>query len=298
MYCLSCGNTLFRLTTISILSLLSALGWTVCAYCEPSPFATLQERLVRDGFDKSTIRALYLRPEATFDEKSITAYFLHRESTLNYGQFLTRSSIGDASNYLRKHGRAFQRARELYGVEGEIVTAILLVESRLGTYKSKRLVFKTLSNLAVVDDTANRDMLWYDYVKDRGRGTKDEFDKWARRKSAWAYRELKAYLKYVKAQNLDPLSLRGSYAGALGFAQFVPSSVLKFGIDGNKDGQINLSQHRDAIESVANYLKGHGWKPQQSRDEAFRVLLSYNHSKYYADTILEVAERLSGNRRK
>lgn len=298
MYCLSCGNTLFRLATISILSLLSALGWTVCAYCEASPFATLQERLVRDGFDKSTIRALYLRPEATFDEKSITAYFLHRESTLNYDQFLTRSSIGDASNYLRKHGRAFQRARELYGVEGEIVTAILLVESRLGTYKSKRLVFKTLSNLAALDDTANRDMLWYDYVKDRARGTKDEFDKWARRKSDWAYRELKAYLKYVKAQNLDPLSLRGSYAGALGFAQFVPSSVLKFGIDGNKDGQINLSQHRDAIESVANYLKRHGWKPQQNRDEAFRVLLCYNHSKYYADTILEVAERLSGNRRK
>ncbi|MBE9580490.1 MAG: lytic murein transglycosylase [Proteobacteria bacterium] len=298
MYCLGCGNTLFRLVTISILSLLSALGWTVCAYCEPSPFATLQERLVQDGFDKSTIRALYLRPEATFDEKSITAYFLHRESTLNYDQFLSRSSIDDASNYLRKHGRAFQRARELYGVQGEIVTAILLVESRLGTYKSKRLVFKTLSNLAAIDDTANRDMLWYDYVKDRARGTKDDFDKWARRKSAWAYRELKAYLKYVKAQNLDPLSLRGSYAGALGFAQFVPSSVLKFGIDGNKDGQINLSQHRDAIESVANYLKRHGWKAQQSRDEAFRVLLCYNHSKYYADTILEVAERLSGNRRK
>ena len=93
-------------------------------------------------------------------------------------------------------------------------------------------------------------------------------------------------------QKVDPFSMNGSYAGALGFAQFIPSSVLKFGKDGDQDGQINLFQHGDAIESVANYLKQHGWKPDLTRKEAFRILLRYNNSKYYANTILKVADRL------
>ena len=72
----------------------------------------------------------------------------------------------------------------------------------------------------------------------------------------------------------------------------MPSSLLRFAQDGNRDGQINLFQHADAIESIANYLKQHGWRPGLKRHEAFRILLRYNHSKYYADTILKVAERL------
>jgi membrane-bound lytic murein transglycosylase B len=85
----------------------------------------------------------------------------------------------------------------------------------------------------------------------------------------------------------------GSFAGALGISQFIPSSVLRFAQDGNKDGQINLFDHEDAIMSIAYYLKQHGWKPGLSRNEQFRIVLTYNHSEYYAETILKVAERLS-----
>ena len=146
--------------------------------------------------------------------------------------------------------------------------------------------------MAAIGDPTTRDMVWDTYVKGKTSQTKDSFDKWAARKSAWAFGELKAYLKYINQQKLDPFSMNGSYAGALGFAQFVPSSVVKFGKDGNQDGQINLYQHRDAIESIANYLKQHGWRPGLSRDEAFGILLRYNNCKYYANTILDVADRL------
>jgi membrane-bound lytic murein transglycosylase B len=87
--------------------------------------------------------------------------------------------------------------------------------------------------------------------------------------------------------------MRGSFAGALGIAQFLPSSVLKFGKDGNRDGRINLFDHADAIESIASYLNQHGWRPSLTRNEAFRVILYYNNSKYYAETILKVSERLA-----
>jgi membrane-bound lytic murein transglycosylase B len=263
------------------------------ASMRPHPFAMLQRRLIGDGFDPSLIQAIYARPEVTLDEKGLTAYFLHREATLDYDQFLTQSSVDQAIVYLKEHGAALQHAQELYGVEAEVVTAILLVESRLGTFVSKRLVLNTLSSLAALDETAKRDTLWRTYIKERSPTSKDHFEAWASRKSAWAYRELQAYIQYVQAQKVDPVSVYGSYAGALGFAQFIPSSILKFGRDGDKDGQINLYDHVDAIESVANYLKQHGWRPGLNRDEAFRVLLSYNHSSYYVDTILKVAERLS-----
>ena len=293
----SCSDVLSRLLAAGFLSFVCLLGWADGTHGKPStrsdPFAMLQQRLISDGFDRSLIQAIYARPEVTLDERGLTAYFLHREATLNYDQFLTPSSIDKAKDYLRKHGAALEQAQEFYGVEGEVVTAILLVESRLGTFVSKRRVLNTLSSLATLDEKVMRDMLWQTHVKDSAPASKDPFERWALRKSAWAYGELQAYLKYVKAQNVDPLSVHGSYAGALGFAQFMPSSVLKFGRDGNKDGQINLYEHTDAIESVANYLKQHGWRPGLNRDEAFRILLCYNHSSYYADTILKVAERLS-----
>jgi membrane-bound lytic murein transglycosylase B len=287
---------MLRLQAILSLCFVWMLGWNMPAHGEPSlmvrPFVTLQKRLIQDGLDRSLVQSIYSRSEANFDQQGVATYFLHREATLNYDQFLTRSSIDQAIDYRRKHFRALQQAQKVYGVDGEIVTAILLVESRLGTYIGKRPVLRTLSSLAALDEAAKREMLWHTHVKDKPGRSRNQFEKWARRKSSWAYTELKAYLKYVRAQNIDPFSMYGSYAGALGFSQFVPSSVLKFGQDGNKDGQINLYQHVDAIESVANYLKEHGWKPGLGRDKAFRVLLSYNHSKYYADTILKVAERL------
>ncbi|NVM57883.1 MAG: lytic murein transglycosylase [Desulfobacterales bacterium] len=282
---------------MAVVTFVSLLGWADRTRGEPSGgpdhFATVQRRLIRDGFDRSLVRALYSRPEVAFDQKGVTAYFLLREAMLNYDQFLSKSSIDHAIDYLSKYGKALQEAQKLYGVEAEVITAIILVESRLGTSIGKRLVLNTLSSLAALDSKVNRGMLWHTYVIHKAPRSRHQFDTWAFRKSAWAYCELKAYLQYVKAQNVDPFSAHGSRAGALGIAQFMPSSAIQFAQDGNKDGQINLYQHADAIESIANYLKQHGWRPGLSRHEAFRILLCYNCSKYYAETILKVAERLS-----
>ncbi len=261
----------------------------------PNPFAPLKTRLIRDGFDRPLIRSLYSKPEVAFEQKSISTYFLHREAALNYDQFLTRSSLDKAKDYLGRHQKALERSQSVYGVEGEIITAIILVETRLGTFIGKRLVFNTLSTLAALGDKDIRGRFWEAYLKGKADVSKEQFDAWAARKSEWAYSELKAYLEYTKAQGLDPLSMRGSFAGALGIAQFIPSSVLQFARDGNRDGQINLFDHEDAIESIANYLNQHGWEPGLSanRKEALQVLLRYNQSTYYANAILNVAERLS-----
>ncbi len=286
-----------RFLLIWVLSFAWVLGCTECAHGEGSrgrdPYAGLQERLIRDGFGRSFIRSLYSRPEVAFDQRGLAAYFSHREAALNYDQFLTQSSINKALDYIGQYQKALRKAQSAYGVDAEVITAIILVESRLGTFIGKRLALNTLSTLAALDYKDRRDMVWHTHVKHNAPGSRREFDTWARRKSGWAYGELKALIQYVEAQKVDPLSLYGSYAGALGVAQFVPSSILRFAQDGNRDGHINLCDHEDAIESIANYLKEHGWRPGQKRHEAFRTLLCYNQSRYYAETILKVAERLA-----
>ena len=93
---------------------------------------------------------------------------------------------------------------------------------------------------------------------------------------------------YAK-ENMDPAAVSGSYSGAMGIAQFMPTNVLALARDGNDDGQINLFDHSDAITSIANYLKHYGWHPGIDGQKAYRVIYHYNHSRQYVDTILEVS---------
>jgi len=289
----SLGRTAMWLVTMMVCCCVLLSGGNGFARDKPDPFATLKARLVGDGFDSTLIQSLYARSEVTFDSRGISVYYLHREATANYDQFLTKRSIDPAFDYLHKHEKTFKQAQKVYGVEGEIITAVILIETRFGTMIGKRLVLNTLSTLAALGDKESRDHFWNEHLKGKDDRSKRRFDAWASRKSAWAYGELKAYLEYVDAQQLDPLSMPGSFAGALGISQFIPSSVLKFAQDGNGDGQINLFDHEDAIMSIAYYFNQHGWKPGLSRDEQFRIVLKYNHSEYYAETILKVAGRLA-----
>ncbi|MCP4721788.1 MAG: transglycosylase SLT domain-containing protein, partial [Desulfobacteraceae bacterium] len=87
-------------------------------------------------------------------------------------------------------------------------------------------------------------------------------------------------------------SIKGSYAGAMGIPQFMPSNALTLAKDGNNDGRVDLFNHADAISSVANYLKHHGWKPGIPRQRQHEVLFRYNHSNYYVDTLLKVSDKL------
>ena len=106
----------------------------------------------------------------------------------------------------------------------------------------------------------------------------------------------KAFLTYAFREGYDPTTIPGSYAGALGIPQFMPSSILGYAKDGNKDGKIDMLNHEDAMASVANYLKRNGWRPGLSEEKAKKVVYSYNHSKYYVATILKIAKLLEGQK--
>ena len=256
-------------------------------------FGKVQRELVAAGFDGAMIAGLYGRPEIAFDAKGIATFFTYRESRLNYGQFTTWRSIRKAKKYAEKHREALASAENAYGVDRNIITAIILVETKLGTYLGDRFILNTLSTMAALTDPAVREAFWR-RIPEKRRISREKYDAKADTKSRWAFAELKAFLRHTAREKIDPCSIRGSFAGAMGIAQFMPSNVLSLGRDGNGDGRVDLFDHADAIASIANYLKHHGWRPGLARKKAYGVILRYNYSKYYANTILDIAEKLSG----
>lgn len=256
-------------------------------------FNALQKRLIEDGFNKNKINALYASHEVYFDTKGVSLFFSHSEGKLNYDQFISKRSIKKAKKYLKKHRAVFKNMERTYCVDKEIIAAIILVETRLGTYLGGRSVLNTLSTMASLNDPDVKNMLWRK-ISGSSPFTREKFDKKAEKKSTWAYSELKDFLKYANRENIDPLSVCGSYAGAMGIAQFMPSNILAHAKDGNRDGSVDLFNHADAITSIANYLQHHGWQAKIDDKKAYKILLRYNYSKYYANIILKIAKLLRG----
>jgi membrane-bound lytic murein transglycosylase B len=142
---------------------------------------------------------------------------------------------------------------------------------------------------------ANRDKVWKLLSpQDRQKWGREAFDMKLIDRSGWAYRELSALLELKNTHGIQPGSLKGSVMGAIGWPQFLPSSLLKFGADGNGDGRIDLYNAEDAIFSTANYFRGHGWCEAKFPSDREAVIWDYNHSKAYVRIVLAIAERIRG----
>ncbi len=275
------------------LALLLASLFLTGATPGPQYFSPLIKRLVADGFDQGRIADVFTRPEAEVAIDGVSLFFRHSEARLDYDQFLRPRRIDKARQYLETHAADLEAARERFGVAPEVVTAILLVETNLGGMSGRQVVFNILATMAALEGLDARETFWAEMPTEK-RISRKKFNAKADRKSRWAYNELKSLLKYASREGFDPLYVKGSYAGALGYCQFMPSNALKLGVDGNGDGRVDLFTHADAIASIGNYLEHHGWRPELSRQKRYRVILKYNYSKPYANTILKIADQLKG----
>jgi len=254
-------------------------------------FGPLQEKLVSEGFERENIARIYQSPQIFFDTKGVSLFFVHREANLNYSQFPSQLSLVGAKIYLKKYETELSNAEEIFGVDREVITAIILVETKFGQSLGKRQVINTLSTMASLLDADVRNRFWEE-ISGSTTLSFDAFEKKAMEKSGWAYRELKALLRYTERERIDVLEITGSYAGAMGIPQFMPSNISRYATDGNMDGRIDLFEHADAIASIASFLKGCGWYRGIDNKKAKKVIRQYNPSSYYIDTILQVAEML------
>lgn len=147
--------------------------------------------------------------------------------------FIQDSRIKGGVNFWQEHKAILNDVSKSYGVPPEIIVAIIGVETRYGTYMGNYRVIDALTTLG------------FDYP----------------RRGKFFTRQLEEFFLLGREQKQDLLSLKGSYAGAMGFGQFIPSSYRSFAVDYDDDNFADIwGNKQDAIASVANYFKAHGWQ--------------------------------------
>ena len=147
-------------------------------------------------------------------------------------KFITPDNVQNGVAFWDQYQEALQRAQQVYGVPPEIIVGIIGVETRWGRVMGKTRILDALATLS------------FNYP----------------RRAAYFSSELETFLLMARNEQDDPLDLRGSFAGAMGYGQFMPSSYKQYAVDFNGDGHANLWDPVDAIGSVAHYFQQHGWR--------------------------------------
>ena len=117
------------------------------------------------------------------------------------------------------------------------------------------------------------------------------------RRKKWATKEMIAYLEYCYTDSIPPHSIKGSYAGAFGYGQFIPSSFNAFAADGNGDGVRQPYAWADVFASVGNYLVKNGYPVSNNADtkQVYKSVYAYNHADNYVKAVLELRDELKKN---
>jgi membrane-bound lytic murein transglycosylase B len=246
----------------------------------PVAWINLQYSLVRSGFDQEYVTKVFKDPRAEFLPNVVTKIaYLRKEKAADYSHFLKAENVEKGRRFLAAQNRLLTQAENTYGVSKEVITAILTVESDLGNKTGNYPVFNVFSSLAVMDTPEVINSLSLD-TRLMGR---------LQKKAAWGKSELCAFLTYCRQNRLDPLSIKGSWAGAFGYSQFLPSSILRSGADGNRDGCVDLFCYEDAVFSIGNYLQKAGFR-LGNRASWSKAIHAYNHSDPYVETVLTLAQ--------
>jgi len=181
-----------------------------------------------------------------------------------FGLFKTES-IGAGKKMMADNKELLAQIENIYGVPANYIVAIVRIETNFKEHLGKYGVFNALYTMAMLDKRVKRVEM--------------------------AHRELVAWIKICRRSGLDPYAIKGSWAGAFGIPQFMPSSYVVFAVDYNGDGKPDLYDYPDAFASIANYLRHMGWKTGDRR-RMHRAVYSYNHEIAYVNAVLAYAARL------
>ncbi|NND58775.1 MAG: lytic murein transglycosylase B [Gammaproteobacteria bacterium] len=238
---------------IIILSLLLAVANTAIAFDQEQIDTFVDDVVARYDLDRSWVSSLLQQAERK--QSILDAISRPAERTREWHEyrdlFVTDQRIAAGQRFWAEHEDTLATVAEECGVPAEIIVAILGVETQYGRQTGGYRVIDALSTLAFA----------YPPRSDFFRG------------------ELEQFLLMVQEHDVDPTSAKGSYAGAMGAAQFISSSYRNYAVDASGDGRIDLWRDwRDVIGSVANYLHTFGWRP----DEPITYPVSIEPEQYEA----------------
>ena len=247
-------NKLVSLLFVCCLSFATPIfGQDVKQFNEDEIGKFINRMVSKHQFDQKELLEIFKQVERK--QKVIDSISRPAERVLEWHEyrniFLTDKRIRLGKEFIKKHQSALLRAQDQFGVPPEVVTAIIGVETYYGEHRGRYRVIDALSTLA------------FDYP----------------RRKKFFTKELEQFFLLAREQGFSPLELMGSYAGAMGYSQFIPSSYRHYAIDFDQDQVVDLFNNQtDAIGSVASYLKIHGWSRQGKI--AVPAKLTKNEKKY------------------
>lgn len=216
----------------------------------------IQKMVKGHQFDKNELLFIFSKINLTIAKKGIkNKTKLPKKKTMTWDKykslFITDERIADGLQFWQDNLTTLNRAESTYNVPSEVIVAILGIETNYGNKKGEHPTLETL--------------------------TKRAFGNYRRRN--FYKKELESFLLMSRENAIPPLTIKGSYAGAMGYPQFIASSYRHYAVDFNQDGKIDLfSDPVDAIGSIANYFDKHQW--HDFGEIARPITLSNTHSKH------------------
>lgn len=259
----------------------------------------LRKELLRMGLSKSFMEESlkYYEPEGFNTVVSLNLLgFLQPAG--QHMSHVTPKAVQEASKFIKENQNAFDQAREKYEVPSDVISSLLWIETRHGEDVGHFHTVSVFLHLLQTNLSKNRIQLTklaIEKNKKELKYTKKEIRKLmserTKKKAQWAREQLIALASIRKRKHLNIKTLRGSYAGAFGIPQFIPSSYRDFAASIKPATPPNLSFTADAIMSVANYLSESGWRNKNAASH-IEALMKYNNSRDYADSILEISKQV------
>ena len=231
-------------------------------YWESERYRQLIEKLVKNGFEREWVVGLFSNEEVRFYPQIPEIFERAKQAKKSpYSKFLTPESVERGRRFLTENDSLLSDVQRLYKVDKEVIVALLRVESDFGRNCGRYQAFGALNSIIY-------------FSKDSSR-------------IEWAQNELANLLVLLRELGKNPFAIKSSYAGALGWCQFLPSSYIVYGVDGDSDGTVDLWSKRDAVYSIGFYLASHNWIGNPRR-----AVYSYNRSRYFVNYVFEYARRL------
>ena len=182
--------------------------------------------------------------------------------------FITEKRIKGGIDFYFNNKRLIEQVSDSLNVDQYLLVSLVGVESNYGKHYGQYSVFNALYTLIHQ----------------------------LPRKKKWAAKELSEFIMLCYGNNIDPHSIKGSYAGAFGFGQFIPSSFNYYAIDFDGDNIRHHDKWPDVLGSIANYLLKNGYKPGENdyskSSNAWKSVFAYNRSNNYVGVIMELRQEI------
>lgn len=261
-------------------------------------FAPVAQKLLENGADTSFVDYLINHPSSKLNERfikvNVTGYLANSDYSSQYNDY----SVKKCLEFINFNSDILDDCSSSYDIPKEVITAIMWIETKHGTVTGNSHVPSVYLSAALASEQKYIEMNIKELHRNHKGNKSDlpELEEKIRarsiRKANWAIKELIALEKIRKTTKINIMNLYGSWAGAFGWSQFLPSSYVNWAVDGDMDGTIDLFNVHDASCSIANYLRVNGWG--NSEEARRKAIFHYNNSNAYVDAVLTLASKLNG----